>query len=80
MSSENKNNEIKKTNQNKKDDYKIKYLNALADMENLRKRLDNERVDLIKFRASSFIQEILPTIDMFELALCSKNVKPEIKN
>ncbi len=61
-------------------DYKEKYLLTLAEMDNLRKRLEAEKSDFIKYRASSFIYDILPTIDMFEQALAAKNVSDETKN
>ncbi len=62
------------------EDFKDKYLKVLAEMENLRKRFDTERSEVIKYRASSFIQSILPTVDMFEMAMNSQNVSDEIKN
>lgn len=62
------------------DDYENKYLKLLAEMENLRKRLDQDKIDIIKYRASSFIQSILPTLDMFEMALKADNVSEEMKN
>ncbi len=68
------------TSKKPKDDYKTKYIKLLAEMENLRKRFDEERTEIIKFRATSFIQDILPTLDMFEMALSSKDVSSEIKN
>ncbi len=61
-------------------DFEGKYKEALATMENLRKRFDLEKVDIFKYRASSFIQSILPTIDMFELAMNAQNVSEEVKN
>lgn len=66
--------------EDKIENFEEKYINAIAEMENLRKRFENERGELYKYRASSFIQEILPTIDMFEMALSSKDVSDEIKN
>jgi molecular chaperone GrpE len=57
-----------------------KYQRLLADMENLRKRTEEEKADNYKYRASGFIIEILPTIDMFEQALSAKNVSDEVKN
>jgi molecular chaperone GrpE len=57
-----------------------KYQRLLADMENLRKRTDEEKADNYKYRASGFIIEVLPTIDMFEQALNAKNVSDEVKN
>ncbi len=62
------------------EDFKDKYLKVLAEMENLRKRFDAERTEVIKYRASSFVQSILPTVDMFEMAMNSQNVSDEIKN
>lgn len=61
-------------------DFEGKYKEALATMENLRKRMDIEKADIFKYRASSFIQSILPTLDMFELAMNDKNVSDEVKN
>lgn len=61
-------------------DFEEKYKEALATMENLRKRVDNERVDFMKYRAASFIESILPTIDMFELAINAENISDEVKN
>ncbi len=62
------------------EDYKIKYLKVLAEMENLRKRAEQERKDIVKFRAASFIQNILPTVDMFEMAMNAQNASEEVKN
>ncbi len=62
------------------EDFKTKYLKVLAEMENLRKRLDTERTELIKYRASSFIQNILPTVDMFEMAMKAQNASEEVRN
>ncbi len=61
-------------------DFKDKYLKVLAEMENLRKRFDSEKMDVLKFRASSFIQTILPTVDMFEMAMNTTNASEEVKN
>lgn len=59
--------------------FKEKYLNVLADMENLRKRTEQEREDFFKFRSSSFILDLLPTLDMFEMAISNKNVSNDVK-
>jgi len=79
-----KNDDCQKDNAKKhikeKINYKTKYLEVLAEMENLRKRFDDERIGMIKFRAASFIQELLPTLDMFEMALSSKDISDEVKN
>ncbi len=62
------------------ENFKDKYLKVLAEMENLRKRFDSERSDILKYRASSFIQNILPTVDMFQMAMNSQNASEEVKN
>ncbi len=63
-----------------KDNFKEKYVKVLAEMENLRKRFESERQDVMKYKASSFIQNILPTVDMFEMALNAQNLSDEVKN
>lgn len=62
------------------EEFKDKYFKVLAEMENLRKRFENDKVDVMKYRASSFIQQILPTVDMFESAMSASNVSDEVKN
>jgi len=60
-------------------DYKVKYLETLAAMDNLTKRVAQEQVEYSKYRAKSFLENILPTLDMFEMALKAE-VSEEIKN
>ncbi len=62
------------------EDFKDKYFKVLAEMENLRKRFDAERTEVMKYRASSFIQNILPTVDMFQMAMKAQNASDEVKN
>lgn len=62
------------------EDFEFKYLKSLAEMQNLRKRFEKDRMDFFKYKSSSLIQEIIPTIDMFEAALNSRDVSKEIKN
>ncbi|MCC2631366.1 MAG: GrpE protein [Patescibacteria group bacterium] len=47
------------------EDYKEKWQRALADMENLRKRTEQERVTFAKYSSESFIEELLPVVDNF---------------
>ncbi len=61
-------------------DYKAKYLEAIAAMDNLRKRQIQEQAHYHKYRAQSFLENILPTVDMFEMALNAKDVSDEVKN
>gem|GEM_PF-2905920 len=61
-------------------DFKLKYLGLLADLENMRKRAEQERNELLKYRSASFIREILPGLDMLEASINAKNVSDEVKN
>lgn len=42
-----------------------------ADLENFRRRARNEKEELLKFAAQSFIEELLPIVDNFDRALAS---------
>jgi molecular chaperone GrpE len=44
-------------------------LRLAAEMENLKKRLDREKADLLQFANESLIKELLPVVDNLELAL-----------
>lgn len=46
-----------------------KYLRAVADLENYRKRAAKEKADAIKFGQENLIKDILPQLDSLELAL-----------
>ena len=50
-------------------DVKDKYVRTFAEMENMRRRLDRERGDLVKFALENFLKDILPTLDSLEKAL-----------
>lgn len=69
--------EIKK----EEEDYKIKYLRALADMENLRKRLQHEKQETITYAIDNMLRDFLTPLDSFENALSyTDNLSPELKN
>lgn len=55
------------------------YYRVHADMENFRKRKNNEVSDIMKYRAQGFITEILPVLDNFERALQTEGFDPTIK-
>ncbi len=62
-------------------DFKDKYLRTLADSENARKRLQNERQDIFKHARESIIVEFLYPLDHFENAVgFSQNMSEEVKN
>lgn len=44
-------------------------LRLAADMENLKKRLEREKTDLLQFANENLIKELLPVVDNLELAL-----------
>ncbi len=50
-------------------DYKDKYIRTLAEMENLRKRLQKEKLETISYVVENTISEFLPVLDNFENAL-----------
>lgn len=50
-------------------DYKDRYLRNLADMENMRKRHERERTDLLKYASEKLLQDMLPVLDSFEKAI-----------
>jgi len=49
-----------------------RYLRAMADMENMRKRVRKEQEDLAKYASLKVIAELLPVLDNFERALASE--------
>jgi len=49
-------------------DYKDKWLRALAEYENLKKRAAREKLDIIKFSNEQILLELLPIIDDFDRA------------
>ena len=55
-------------------------LKLLADIENISKRHANERVDLIKYSPANLLNDLLPTLDLFEQALNAKQASDEVKN
>ena len=50
-----------------------KYLRAVAEMENLHKRLDREKQDYYQYALSDFLREILSALDNFERAFKNKD-------
>lgn len=60
--------------------WKTDYYKVFADMENLKKRLQNEHANTMKFMMQSFIEQLLPVVDNFERSLAIQNPSDEIKN
>ena len=51
------------------DDYKGRYVRALADFENFRKRTEREKADFFRYATSSVLKDMLPVLDNFDRAL-----------
>ena len=62
------------------DHWKNEYYRAYADTKNLRNSLEKEQSELRKYRAIGFIEELLPVLDSFHMALDNEPPSPEVKN
>ncbi len=63
------------------EDWKDKYFRSLAEMENMRKRMQKERQEMARFGIENAIAEFLPAIDNFENALrFAEAASGEVKN
>lgn len=60
--------------------WKNEYYRAYADTQNLRKSLEKEHSDIIKYRAMGFIEDLLPVLDSFHMALANEPTSQELKN
>lgn len=61
-------------------DMKTRYLRAVADMENYRKRMAREKQDIIRSAAASVIETLLPVLDNMKLGLQAAENHPEAKD
>ena len=60
--------------------WKNEYYRAYADMQNLRKALEKDHHEAIRYRAEGFIENLLPILDSFHMVLSNSPDNPEIKN
>lgn len=60
--------------------WKNDYYLAFADTQNLRKALEKDYSNALKYRAEGFLEKLLPVIDSFNLALQSKPTNPALLN
>jgi molecular chaperone GrpE len=51
------------------DDYKNRYIRAVADFDNFRKRTEREKADFSRYATASVLRDILPVLDNFDRAL-----------
>lgn len=59
--------------------WKNSYLEKLADIDNLRKKLQEEHNNMMKYRIESFLTEILSVLDNFYFALNNQSKNNEMK-
>jgi molecular chaperone GrpE len=59
---------------------KTRYLRAVADMENYRKRIAREKQDIIRSAAASVVESLLPVLDNMKLGLQAAENHPEAKD
>ena len=50
-------------------DYREKYYYLAAEMDNLKKRLDRERSQIVKFGSENILKDLVQVVDTFELTL-----------
>ena len=62
------------------DHWKNEYYRAYADMKNLRNNLEKDYRDALKYRSEGFIEELLPILDSFHMALSNEPDDPALKN
>ena len=60
--------------------YKDQYLRVLADSENFKKRIDEERIRERKYGSQRILEKIIPSIDIFDKALNMKTDDEKVKN
>jgi molecular chaperone GrpE len=60
--------------------WKTDYYKVFADMENLKRRLEKEHQNSLKFMLQSFIEELLPVLDNFERSLNVVDASEEVQS
>lgn len=65
--------------QNEAKEMKVRYLRAVADLENYRKRITREKQDIIRSAAGCVVESLLPVLDNMKLGLKSAGNHPEAK-
>ena len=60
--------------------WKNEYYRAYADIKNLRNSLERDHKEAIKYRAEGFIEDLLPILDSFYMALGNEPEDPNLKN
>lgn len=65
--------------QNEVDKWKNEYYKVFADMENVKRRMQNEHANNLKFMAQGIVEQMLPIVDNFERSLAVENPSEEVK-
>lgn len=60
--------------------YKEQYLRTLADCENFKKRIDEERIRERKYSSQRLLEKLIPSIDIFNKALNIQTDDEKLKN
>lgn len=60
--------------------WKNEYYRAYADMQNLRKAVEKDHKEAIKYRVEGFVEELIPILDSFHFALQNEAKSEEMKN
>jgi molecular chaperone GrpE len=66
--------------QNEAAEMKARYLRAVADLENYRKRIAREKQDIIRSAAANVVESLLPVLDNMKLGLQAAENHPEAKD
>ena len=61
------------------DKWKNEYYKVFADMENVKRRMQNEHANSLKFMTQSIVEQMLPIVDNFERSLAVDNPSDELK-
>lgn len=67
------------TAQKERDELLDKLQRAQAEFENIRRRLEKEKSDIIRYAPSDTIQALLPVVDDFERAMSTEGVPEDFK-
>lgn len=59
-------------------DYKDRFLRNLAEMENMRRRQERERQDLLKYASEKLLQDLLPVLDSFDKAVVAPGLEANL--
>ncbi|MFZ2577819.1 MAG: nucleotide exchange factor GrpE [Lactococcus hircilactis] len=65
--------------QNTAKEFENKYLRVSAEMQNMQRRSNEERLTLVKYRSQDLAKKIIPSLDNLERALAVEGITEEVK-